>query len=61
MRGLKRGIDAWSSVSAAQCEGPGEDGDWQCPVTSRWPGPCPNCLHNWGIEREIRYTCVHGC
>jgi len=37
MRGLKRGIDAWSSVSTAQREGPDEDGDWQCPVTSRRP------------------------
>lgn len=57
-----------------ECEGPDEDGDWYCPISSTEPGLCPNCLHTYGIERQMTladtapkriwylcYTCGHGC
>lgn len=57
-----------------ECTGPDEDGDWICPISSTEPGPCPNCLHNYGIEIEMTladtapekiwylcYRCAHGC
>jgi hypothetical protein len=58
----------------SDCEGPDEDGDWICPISSKEPGPCPSCLHTYGIETEMTladtapervwylcYLCAHGC
>lgn len=45
-------------LHTAECEGPDEDGDWSCPISSLEPGLCLRCLHKWGIEREMTKTYV---
>jgi hypothetical protein len=40
------------------CEGPDEDGDWLCPISSNEPGLCPSCLHKYGVETEMTKTWV---
>lgn len=39
-----------------ECEGPDEDGDWYCGISSDQPGLCPTCLHRWNIERQMTKT-----
>lgn len=62
------------TVHGPECEGPDEDGDWLCPISSNKPGLCPNCLHNHHTETPMTladtaperiwylcYLCAHAC